>query len=130
MSFQCVVVTPEQQVLDEKITSAVVTAHDGERGFLTGRAPILLRLGVGPMTVTTVSNTRKLLFVDGGIAQMKDNVLTVITPRALAPDQINVEEARAELAEAEAKALSDPASNEARARQLARARGKLAVAGK
>jgi len=33
MAFQCTVVTPEQQVLDESISQAIVPAHDGKVGF-------------------------------------------------------------------------------------------------
>ena len=47
MSFQCTVVTPEQQVLDETVTQAILPAHDGQMGILTGRAPLLVKLGVG-----------------------------------------------------------------------------------
>ena len=49
MSFQCTVVTPEQQVLDETVTQAILPAHDGQIGILTDRAPLLVKLGVGPL---------------------------------------------------------------------------------
>ena len=39
MSFQCVIVTPEQQLLDETVSQAIVPAEDGLIGILTGRAP-------------------------------------------------------------------------------------------
>ncbi len=35
MAFQCVVVTPEQQVLDESCTQVILPAYDGEIGILT-----------------------------------------------------------------------------------------------
>jgi F0F1-type ATP synthase epsilon subunit len=38
MPFRCVIVTPEQQVLDESLTQAVLPAHDGLVGILTDRA--------------------------------------------------------------------------------------------
>jgi len=31
MSFQCVLVTPEQQVLDEQVAQAILPAHDNDR---------------------------------------------------------------------------------------------------
>ena len=48
MAFQCVIVTPEQQALDESVTQAILPAHDGLIGILTDRAPLLVKLGLGP----------------------------------------------------------------------------------
>ena len=39
MAFQCTIVTPEHQVLDESVRQAIVPAHDGLIGILTDRAP-------------------------------------------------------------------------------------------
>ena len=44
MAFQCIIVTPEQQVLDESVTQAIIPAHDGLLGILTDRAPLLAKL--------------------------------------------------------------------------------------
>ena len=38
MAFHVVIVTPEQQVLDESVSQAILPAHDGEIGVLTDRA--------------------------------------------------------------------------------------------
>ena len=43
MSFRCVVVTPEQQTLDETVTQAILPAHDGLLGILTDRSPLLVK---------------------------------------------------------------------------------------
>ena len=39
MAFKCIIVTPEQQALDESATQAIVPAWDGQVGILTDRAP-------------------------------------------------------------------------------------------
>ena len=128
MSFQCIIVTPEAQVLDEPVSQAVLPAHDGQIGILTGRAPLLVKLGAGELTITAPGGARRF-FVDGGVAQMKDNKLTVLTDTALPPEQIDAEEARAELAEATAEQPTEPAARASRDRRIARAKGKLAMAG-
>lgn len=128
MAFQCVIVTPEQQVLDESVTQAVLPAHDGQVGILTGRAPLLVKLGVGPLRLDLAGGGRQTLFVDGGVAQMKDNRLTVLTNEALAPDQLNAETARAEYAEAVARRITDPKSFEDRDHAMRRARAKQEMA--
>jgi F-type H+-transporting ATPase subunit epsilon len=79
MAFSCVVVTPEQQLLDESLTQAIIPASDGLLGILTNRAPVLAKLGKGPLRLDLASGQRRLFRVEGGIAQMKDNKLTILT---------------------------------------------------
>lgn len=122
MAFQCVVVTPEQQVLDESLTHAILPAHDGEIGIMSGRAPLLVKLGIGAVRLDVAGGSRKTFFVNGGVAQMKDNHLTVLTDEAIAPEDIDVESARAEFAEASARIATDEATYHDRERRLQRAR--------
>jgi F0F1-type ATP synthase epsilon subunit len=72
MAFSCVLVTPEQQVLDESLTQAIIPAVDGLLGILTHRAPLL----------DLASGQRRTFQINGGVAQMKDNKLTILTPLA------------------------------------------------
>ena len=123
MSFQVVVVTPEQQVLEETVSQAILPAHDGQIGILSGRAPLLVKLGQGPMQLDAAQGGAKHLFyVEGGIAQMKDNKLTVLTQVAIPAEEIRAESARTELSEATAQPITDEKSFEQRQRKLNRAR--------
>jgi F-type H+-transporting ATPase subunit epsilon len=130
MPFQCTVVTPEQQAFDASITQAILPAHDGLIGILTNRAPLLVRLGAGPLRLDLAAGRSQYYFVDGGVAQMKDNKLTIVTGEAIASDQIDYEAARAEYAEASAAKASDERSAKDREHRLSRARAKQAMAGK
>src|SRR5215213_6293084 len=98
MSFHVVIVTPEQQVLDETVNQVILPAHDGEVGILTDRAPLLVKLGQGRLRIDQQAGKSRTFYVEGGIAQMKDNELTVLTQMAVAAEQIDVESARAEAA--------------------------------
>jgi F-type H+-transporting ATPase subunit epsilon len=133
MSFQVVIVTPEQQVLDETVTQAILPAHDGQIGILTGRAPLLVKLGQGPLQLDLAgagqraggggaAGTTRRFYVEGGIAQMKDNNLTVVTQIAVPAEEISADTARAELAEATAHVATDEKSQQDRTRRLNRAR--------
>lgn len=122
MAFQCVIVTPEQQAFDERITQAVVPAHDGQIGILTDRAPLLVKLGIGALQLDLAGGQRRTLFIEGGIAQMKDNRLTIVTNEAVEPSAIDAESARAEFAEATAQRVTDEKSHDDRQRRLQRAR--------
>jgi F-type H+-transporting ATPase subunit epsilon len=130
MAFQCTLVTPEQQILDEQITQAIVPAHDGLVGILTDRAPLLLQLGTGPLRIDLAGGQRRYFFVDGGVAQMKDNKLTILSTEAKPASEIDAETARAAYAEAAARKAIDAKSAEEREHQLARARAMQTVAGK
>jgi F-type H+-transporting ATPase subunit epsilon len=127
MAFQCTVVTPEQQLLDETVTQAILPAHDGQLGILTSRAPILVKLGTGPLRVDVQGGAKRTFFVDGGIAQMKGDKLTVLTDQAIPAGELDAETTRAELAEATARVPTDDKSRKDRERDLRRARAKQAM---
>ena len=121
MSFKCVVVTPEQQVIDETVTQVILPAWDGLIGIETNRAPLLVKLGVGPLRVDQPGKGSQHFLIEGGVAQMKDNLLTVLTKKATPASELDAETARAELAEATAKRITaDPKSFEERQTDLAR----------
>ena len=133
MAFNVVIVTPEQQVLDETISQAILPAHDGQIGILTNRAPLLVKLGQGPLELEQAGGkaTRKF-YVEGGIAQMKDNRLTVVTQMAVPAEEISAETSRAELAEATAQVVPAGADEKVvadRTRRINRARIMQQLAG-
>ena len=130
MAFQCVVVTPEHQVLDESITQAIVPAHDGLLGILTDRAPLLVKLGQGPLRVDLADNQKRYFYINGGVAQVKDNKLTILTQQATPANEIDAEAARAEYAAAAARRITDQKSFDERQRQLQGARAKQDLAGR
>lgn len=121
MSFKCVIVTPEQQAFDQSADQAIVPAWDGQIGILTDRAPLLVKLGMGPLRIDA-GGKQHTFFVDGGIAQMKSNHLTILTNQATPAESIDAEAARAEYAEAEARVPTDTKTREDRTHQMDRAR--------
>ncbi len=128
MAFQCVVVTPEEQAFDARVEQAIVPAHDGLMGILSGRAPILMKIGVGPLRLDLPDRTQRFFLIDGGVAQMKDEVLTILTDRAIPASEIDAESARAEYNEALARRITDEHSFEERDRAIRRAQTKIALA--
>src|SRR4051794_26980338 len=131
MAFQCTVVTPEQQVLDEQVVQAIVPAHDGKVGVLTNRAPLLMKLGLGEMRIDFPNGQKRFFYIEGGVAQVKDNKLTILTDEATPADQINAESARAELVEAQARRIgAEPGGYDQRQKSLNRARARIDMAGR
>ncbi len=128
MSFRCVVVTPEQQVLDETVQQAIIPAHDGLFGILTGRAPLLVKLGLGPMRLDLPGGGSKSFLVEGGVAQMKGNALTLLTQHAIPGEEITADSAKPDLAEAESNKGIDDASFNRKQTAMQRARVKQQMA--
>src|SRR3954467_2544212 len=122
MAFQCTIVTPEQQLLDESARQAIIPAHDGLIGVLTDRAPLLAKLGLGKLEVDLAAGGRRVFLIDGGVAQMKDNRLTILTDAAWAPGELAPPPARAESAEPSARRAIDEKTHQDRDRQMRRAR--------
>jgi F-type H+-transporting ATPase subunit epsilon len=125
-SLQCVVVTPERAVLDEPVDFVALPMYDGELGVLPGRAPLIGRLGYGELRVRHGQLTRRF-FIEGGFAQVRRNVVTVLTPRALRSEEIDIQEATQLLATPGAPA-STSVTEEARQKAKERARAQLRTA--
>ncbi|MGE5609869.1 MAG: ATP synthase F1 subunit epsilon [Bacillota bacterium] len=130
MAFQCTVVTPEHQAFEGTISQAILPAHDGLIGVLTDRAPLLVKLGVGVLRLDQAGEQKHYFLVDGGIAQMKDNRLTILTSEATPAQDIDIREAEAEYAEALAMHPTNEKALQERQRRLAHATAKRGLARK
>jgi F-type H+-transporting ATPase subunit epsilon len=124
--LQCVVVTPEKTLLDETVDFVALPLYDGELGVLPGRSPLIGRLGYGELR-TKLGETVHSYYVDGGFAQVRDDVVTVLTNRALPASAIDPAAASLELEHAqETRALTDE-EFAAKLKALARARAMLRI---
>ncbi len=123
---QCVVVTPERAVLDAHVESVVLPMYDGELGVLPGRAPLIGRLGPGELRIRHGDETRRF-FVDGGFAQVRGDVVTVLTPRALKAEEIDAGAATTALESARGVAAT-PEAQAAQMKAQQRARAQLRIA--
>jgi F-type H+-transporting ATPase subunit epsilon len=124
--LECVVVTPERALLEESADFIAVTLYDGELGVLPGRAPLIGRLGFGELRLRK-DNVVHRFYVDGGFVQVRDDVVTVLTPRAQKAEDIDMAAAREALAAAQVRAPT-PEAQEAQFQAQSRARALLRVA--
>jgi F-type H+-transporting ATPase subunit epsilon len=127
--FQIVVVTPEKTALEQNAEMVTLPAIDGELGVMANHAPLIARLGFGEMRITS-ANTTTNYYVDGGFAQIAENVVSVLSGRAIAASEINVKDVQKQLDAAEAQETSDPAQEALRRRAIAQARAQLKIASK
>jgi F-type H+-transporting ATPase subunit epsilon len=125
------VLTPEQQLLNQMVNQAIIPAHDGLMGILTDRAPIMVRLGIGPLRVDFGDNNAKSYFlIEGGLAQMKDNTLTILTSKAIPASEIDAQAAENEYAAALATKATTPEEQQQRDKALEAARVKQTLVGR
>lgn len=125
--IQCVVVTPERTLFDQLVDFVALPLFDGELGVLPGRAPLIGRLGFGELRTTDGANVKRY-FVDGGFAQVRDDVVTVLTNRAIPAEKLDPAAAAKELEHAQSIHATSEFDLDDKAKALARARAQLRVA--
>jgi ATP synthase F1 epsilon subunit len=99
-ALHCLVITPEEQVLEATATSVIIPAHDGQIGILANHAPLLCELGTGVLRVDAVGAGWREFCVDGGFAQVLNNEVVVLTERAAAGEDLAKAEVMAPVAPA------------------------------
>jgi len=132
-TLTCRLVTPSAELLNEQVVYASVPAWDGLIGFQHGGASLVTRLGMGKLRLdfpaANGSGSREFL-IEGGFLEMGNNELVILAERAIAAEEIIESEARAQLAEAEARIVPDDAPNKLEAVERItreKARAKLMV---
>jgi F-type H+-transporting ATPase subunit epsilon len=121
--LHCVVVTPERALLDEQADFIALPLYDGELGVLPGRAPLIGRLGFGELRISRGTVTQRF-FIDGGFARVRDNVVTVLTSRAMKAEDIDPAAVERSLEETRTQAVP-PEAQDARTKAQERARAQL-----
>lgn len=99
-TLRCVIVTPESTVLDTRARFVALPLFDGERGVGPGHGSFIGRLGAGAVRITAEQGAGEAVrstFVEGGFVEVGNDVVTVITQRAIAAEQLDATAARAEL---------------------------------
>jgi F-type H+-transporting ATPase subunit epsilon len=126
-TLQCIVVTPESTVVDTAADFVALPLFDGEAGVAPGRAPLIGRMGYGELRVRRGSETLRY-YVDGGFVQVVDNVVSVLTNRAVPASALNASAAQQQLQTALSSRAAGSAEMAIRDRQVSQARGQLRVA--
>ncbi len=135
-TITCRLVTPSAELLNEQVTYASVPAWDGLIGFQHGGASLVSRLGLGKLRLdfpADAGSGSRTFLVEGGFLEMSNNELVILAERAIAAEEIIESDARAALAEAEARVVPDDAPNKLEAvekitREKERAKLMLAMA--
>jgi len=127
--IQCIVVTPETTALEQTADFVALPLYDGELGVAPGHSPMIGRLGYGELRLKSGGQTSRY-YIDGGFVQVADDVVSLLTNRAVPVDRINVDAAKKQLTEAQKRPANTPELMEIRDRLVAQARAQLRLAGK
>jgi len=123
----CIVVTPEETAVEQSADFVALPLYDGEIGIAPRHSPLIGRLGFGELRIRSGSAVTRY-YVDGGFVHVVDDVVSVLTSRAVPAEQVDAGRARDQLAEAMRMPASTSELLESRERAVAQARGQLRVA--
>jgi F-type H+-transporting ATPase subunit epsilon len=122
------VVTPEGSAFEGTAESVVVPGHDGEVAFLRGHAPFVGAIGYGELRVRTPQGETRRWYLEGGVAQVLDDEVTVLADGILPAEKVDAAEAEKDLREALATTPTTDEAFGARDRRLASAHARLRIA--
>ncbi len=106
-ALELIIVTPERQLLREKVAEVQLPGADGELGILPGHAPLITELGIGELSYRASSGAQPVvLAVLSGFAEVLPDRVTVLAETAQRPEEIDVERAKEALARAEKRLAS------------------------
>ncbi len=125
--IRLVVVTPETTLLDELAEFVALPLFDGEIGIAPLHSPMIGRLGYGEMRVT-VGGRAQRYYLDRGFVQVADNVVSVLTNRALPAGQLDAAVAQEQLKSARERPANTAELMAIRDRAEAQSRAQLRVA--
>jgi F-type H+-transporting ATPase subunit epsilon len=121
------VVTPEREVWSGTATEVIARGIEGDVGILTGHAPLLIRLAIGPLQVQREDGSWLRAVVDGGFLHVSTEEgqtrVDVLASGAALADEIDVESVRRRVEELR----STDAEDDRARRELARAEARVAL---
>jgi len=125
--LRCIVVTPEETVLEAEATFVALPLFDGELGVALGHSPMIGRLGYGEMRIRNADDTTRY-YVDGGFVQVANNLVSVLTSRAIPSDLVDGDAAQEQLTSALGHKVAGEDQLALRDRTLSQARAQLRIA--
>jgi F-type H+-transporting ATPase subunit epsilon len=126
-SFQFTLTTPQGKVLDIPAAGVQFPAHDGMVGILPGRAPLVMKLGIGALRVDVADSSKgaggtRSFLIEEGFAHMVGAKLTLLTSRATPAESLTAGETDSALSKAESNKPTDKVGRDRAAKELERAR--------
>ena len=126
-ALRCIIVTPEETVLDAEADFVALPLYDGELGVAKDHSPLIGRLGYGELRIRQGKTTTRY-YIDGGFVQVNDNLVSVLTNRAIPAAAVDEVAACEQLAAALTRPTRSPEEMAIRDRILSQSRAQIRVA--
>ena len=88
------VITPHRVAFDEKVDMVIMRCTTGDMGIMYGHEPRSAVLDYGVFRIFGGDTDERWLAVYGGLAEIKDNILTVLTGGAEWPHEVDSKNAQ------------------------------------
>ena len=95
------VVTPQNAIVSEEVEIVVAPGSEGEFGALKGHTTFLTSLKMGTLRYKEANGKERLLFINGGFAEVLPNKVTILAESA--ERRKNIDVARAQKAKERAE---------------------------
>ena len=89
------VVTPVNPVIDDEVDEVVIPGELGEFGVLPGHTPLISILEPGELAYKK-GGVEKSIFIEGGIADVRDDLVNVLADNVISSEDVDYEAARKE----------------------------------
>lgn len=130
MPVEVHIVTPIREVWTGDVQELIARGVDGEVGILGGHAPLLVQLAIGPLRMLTEGGESRAV-VDGGFLHVSTHEgvtrADVLASHAELEREIDVDAARARLADLEGRSIED--DDEVAKGEIAKAAARIKLAG-
>jgi F-type H+-transporting ATPase subunit epsilon len=121
------VVTPEREVWAGPATEVIGHGVDGDVGILTGHAPLLVQLAIGPLRIQQEDGTWVRAVVDGGFLHVSTEEgatrVDVLATNAQLEEEIDTDAVRRRLEELRSAAGDDDGARD----EIERAEARIAL---
>jgi F-type H+-transporting ATPase subunit epsilon len=109
-AIELVIVTPEKQLLREKVADVQMPGENGYLGILPGHAPLMTELGIGELSYRDTSGKESTpIAIIRGFAEVLPDCATILAETAERAEEIDLQRAKEALARAEKRlASNDP----------------------
>lgn len=96
-------VSPEKMLFSGEASIVVARTSDGDAAFLSGHAPFIGQLGIGPVLIRTPEGKDIKAAVHGGFVEVRNNRVTILSDVAELASDIDANRAAAAKAKLESK---------------------------
>jgi F-type H+-transporting ATPase subunit epsilon len=120
VSLRVALVVPDRELWSGEASTVIVKTTEGDIGVLTGHSPVFGILAEGSVAEILGEESTVRAAVSGGFLSVADDQVSILAAQAQLGGEVNVEQARQELAAALAEAI--PGADDSPAVRYARAR--------